>query len=301
MGGGNSVENISKTFTSSVTNSAINSTQTASEKESQKLLLNVDCSDATWADEKGKYSNQCYTTWAAVKPRPSAKFLKTVCNDLWSCGANQVSMKNVMHMDSFQNNKADISQTAKNSLQNTVQATAKQKTGFFQIKNKTTDDVESSVKNVNNLAISALEQAIQSSTQNTMIVAKGAPIKYVTTQAVQDSVVKQLNQDKNYQAAVTGLASQVKALSDQSSGTLGGSMKIFVYIAIGLVIIAIIVGIVSFIIRKSRKKHSEDTDSNHHKIVINNYTRNDPPPPQKPAPPPPPPQKPAPPPPEKTD
>jgi hypothetical protein len=289
MGGGNSVDNISKTFTSSVSNSAISSTQTASETESQKLLLNVDCTDATWADDKGKYSNQCYTTWKDTKPPPTREFIVSVCNDLWSCGADKVSMTNVMHMDSFQQNKANITQSSKASLQNTVEATAKQKSGFFQIKNKTTNDVESSVDNVTNLTITALQQAMQSSTQNTMIVAKGAPIKYITTKAVQETLIKQLNNDQNYQSAVTGLASQVKALADQSSGTGGGLMKIVIIIAICLVIIAIFAGIMAFIIRKSKQdKHGGHTDSHHEPVVINNYTapqssKADPPPPPPPA------------------
>jgi hypothetical protein len=290
MGGGNSVDNISKTLTSSVSNSAISSTQTASETESQKLLLNVDCTDATWADDKGKYSNQCYTTWKDTKPPPTKDFIVSVCNDLWACGADHVSMTNVMHMDSFQQNKANITQSSKASLQNTVEATAKQKSGFFQIKNKTTNDVESSVKNVTNLTITALEQAMQSTTQNTMIVAKGAPIKYITTKAVQETLIKQLNNDQNYQSAVTGLASQVKALADQSSGTGGGLMKIVIIIAICLVIIAIFAGIMAFIIRKSKEdKHGGHTDSHHEPVVINNYTapqssKADPPPPPPPPP-----------------
>jgi len=286
MGGGNSVENITKNTYDTITKTVTQAAQAQSTDINQIQTANINCTSKVLLDNKLAFSEFCIKSGVALSiaaqaqdqelklaliaangntkgftPNPNSDVsnaTKMCQSSVFTCGANGVQMNAMMNSSFTTSQIQTINNTLKTSLTSALKQNATQVTGPLQFGDKTTNEIDTLIKNVTDTVTKLNQTMLNSSSQSQTFNFAGAGIaSAITMDAKKTEMLSTMQNNSATTSAVNALAQKVQQVASQSSGDL---TKIILAIAGGIIGVLLAVGIVLIILKIHGKNMSSMED-----------------------------------------
>lgn len=245
MGIGNSVENNTKTINNIVTNTMMQSCQSATNNAIQSQTIRAHCSTAAAAAasaaavECGKTIMKEHPEWS---PDDIDKVYKTLCLDI--CSVTDVSQNQTLDAEysiqQLQHNQQQIQDNIKNNIINNLDVK-----GQGGIGNDTQTNLNTISTQVGNYISQLKESQWNNVGQTQTIDLDNVKVYMVKQEEVAKVVLKSLQQQKAYTDAVNSIANTVTQNTKVSDST---------HIIIIVVLVLLVLGVGGYIFYRYRKK-----------------------------------------------
>lgn len=242
MGGSNSVENITRNLTETITSTAVQSVQTVGNQALQTQNLTIDCDNP----ERIKAIRSCQTENLG-KP---VEYIEKLCNNPFSCGGDHITMNALLNVNLNSTQIQAASQDFQNKIQTNLEQAAKQDNGILTFGNDTKNVVETTARTISSNALNLLQGFDPTMQQVQNITVKGGTVSVVSLNTASNQVLKNIQKNDTVQQSINDLATSIKQTADQQNGQ--NLIKILIAIVVTVVGLLLILGAILWFIKKKR-------------------------------------------------